>query len=164
MQRLGLLWILTLSSLLFNLVFAGLLVGAAANRNALREHLLQELAAVQLAPVPLSLQVKVDQTLPIALDVPFKETLDIPIDLSLPLDAVVTVPVDIPVLKQQVELKVPIRATIPVKTSISVTVDKQIPVRTSLPVRMEVPVNLELDLSPFRDRVVEAAGQIDWGI
>lgn len=157
-------WLLTLSSLAFNLIFAGLLVGAASRRDALREHLLAELSAVELQPVPLSLQVDVNQDLPIALDVPFQETLTIPIDLALPLDATVTVPVDIPVLKQQVELKVPIRATIPVKTSITVAVDKQIPVRATLPVRMQVPVDLSLELAPFRDRVVEAAAGMDWGI
>ena len=159
-----LLWALSLSSLAFNLIFAGLLLGAASKREDLRQHLLGALRAVELAPVPLSLQVKVNQDLPIALDVPFRETLEIPIDLSLPLDATVTVPVDIPVLKQQVELKVPIRATIPVKTSLTVNGDKVIPVRATLPVRMEVPVDLNLDLAPFRDRVAEAAEKVDWGI
>lgn len=157
-------WALTLLSFAFNLVVIGLLGTAALQRDALRERVVTELRAVPLEPVPLSLQVSVDQQLPIALDVPFKDTLTVPIDMALPLDATVTVPVDIPVLKQQVQLKVPIRATIPVKTSIQVAIDKQIPVRATLPVRMEVPVNLSLDLAPFRDRVADAAEGIHWGL
>ncbi len=161
--RYRLLWALTLLSLILNLGLIGLLLGAASQREALRQHLLSELAAVQLEPVPLDLDVEVDQQLPIALDVPFQETLNIPIDLSLPLDATVTVPVDIPVLKQEVQLKVPIRATIPVRTEIQVRVDKMIPVRATLPIQMKVPVDLSLDLAPFRDRVVQAAEGMDWG-
>lgn len=162
--RAGLLWALTLSSFAFNLIFAGLLLAAASRRDALAEHLLAELRRVELAPVPLALDVNVDQALPIALDVPFRETLEVPIDMSLPLDAVVTVPVDIPVLKQRVDLKVPIRATVPVRTTLQVRVDKTIPVRATLPIQMKVPVALSLDLAPFRDRVAEAAADIDWGL
>ncbi len=162
--RYRLLWALTLSSLVLNLTLVAL-VGSAITQGAeLREHVLGQLRTLPLEPVPLSLQVEVDQQLPIALDVPFKETLTVPIDMMLPLDATVTVPVDIPVIKQQVQLKVPIRATIPVNTSVVVEVDKQIPVRATLPIQMQVPVSLSLDLAPFRDRVTAAVEQMDWGM
>ena len=162
--RLGLLWAIALSSFAFNLVLAGVVAAALSQRDALQEHVVTQIRGVQLEPVPLSLHVDVDQDLPIALDVPFHDTLEVPIDMALPLDATVTVPVDIPVLKQRVDLKVPIRATIPVKTTIKVAIDKQFAVRNTIPIRMAVPVDLSLDLAPFRDRIADAAEQIDWGL
>ena len=159
-----LLWAIALSSFAFNLAVLGLLLTAASQREALKERVVAELRQVPLEPVPLSLNVGVDQQLPIALDVPFDRTLQIPIDLSLPLNTTITVPVEIPVLKQRVELKVPIEATVPVHTSLTVQVHEQIPVRATLPVKMDVPVALTLDLAPFRDRVADAAAQVNWGL
>jgi len=163
-SRIGLLWAIALSSFAFNLILAGVVGVALSQRGALQQHVVSEIRGVQLEPVPLSLHVEVNQDLPIALDVPFHDTLEVPIDMALPLDATVTVPVDIPVLKQRVDLKIPIRATVPVKTTIKVAIDKQFAVRDTIPIHMQVPVDLPLDLAPFRDRIADAAAQIDWGL
>jgi hypothetical protein len=59
------------------------------------------------------------------------ETLTIPVHTSVPINTAVNVPVVVPILGQQVAVRVPIQTSVPIDTTIRVPVKATVPVEVS---------------------------------
>jgi len=142
-----LLWAVLVFSLILN-VYVFIFVGGL--RHALKgpvSDLGQIVKDIQTQAI--STKVNIREDVPFSTQVSVKDTFKIPIKTSVQVRTTVNVPVIIPIIEQEVTLRVPINTTVPVDTVITVPFNSVIPVKGTSPISLEVPISLEIKQTPF---------------
>ena len=147
-----LLWLLTVISLLINVVMMRqLLLARQAARSAVAD-VLTVLDNIQ--STSLNYEVVVDQTLQIDTDLPIDETIPVVIDQNLPINTTVQVTVNAGAFGQ-IPLNVPIVADVPVNIEQDLHIDQPFAISMAVPVNFTIPINIELADTPLNSTIDE---------
>jgi len=136
-----LLWILTVVSLIVNIVLIRSLL--LARRIAVQSvhDSIEVLNGLQHQVI--NYNVVVDQNLPVKADIPIHTTVPVVIKDTLPINTTVTVTV--PGLG--IPVPIPISTTVPIDKQFNITIDKTFPLETEIPVHFEVPIVFAIEQS-----------------
>lgn len=141
-----LLWVLTVVSLLINVVLLRQVILA---RQAAQIAVGQVLGVLEdLQGASLSYDVVVDQTLQIETALPIDETIPVVIDQDLPIDTTVRANVNAGILGQ-IPLTVPIVATVPVYIEQDIRIDQPFDITMAVPVNFTVPIEVSVANTPL---------------
>jgi hypothetical protein len=142
------LWIVTIGSLLLNLVILRRLENA---RQLGRQAVLDAVAVIaDIQTKTFSQTIVVDRTLEIDTDMPVNETIPVSINETIPVNTTVTVPVDAGPLGT-FPLDIPIATSIPIDLDVDIVIDRTFHVNAAVPVYFEVPVVIAVEDTPLHD-------------
>lgn len=154
-----LIWIITLASLLFNvLLLAGFfafrlraqrevanvsktLNAIEINNLELPIHVDQQLSISMTVPFSDTFFVPISTTVPISTAVPFQDMIDVPINTIIPVNTTVNVP-----LAGLGSIPVPIVTDIPINLNVTVPISRNVRVQTTVPINLEVHVPIQSDI------------------
>jgi hypothetical protein len=142
------LWVITILSLLFNVVvFRQLVIAKQVGQQAIGD----AIATVgNLQNTTLTYTAVIDDTIPLNADLGLDESIPVPINETLPINASINVPVQMgPFGTYNVTL--PISGSVPVNTTLQIVIDQPIHVDTTVPVHLEVPIRLAVKDTPLSD-------------
>lgn len=142
------LWVITIFSLLFNVV---VLRQLAIARQVAQQALGDAIATVEnLQNTTLTYTAVVDDTVPINADLALNESIPVPVDETLPINASVNVPVNMGPLGTH-SVTIPISGSVPVNTTLNITIDQPFHVATTVPIHLEVPIQVAIKDTPLAD-------------
>ena len=153
-----LLWLLTVISLLMNVIMMRQMLLA---RQAARSAVAQVLTVLDnMQATSLNYEVVVDQTLQIDTDLPIDETIPVVIDQNLPVDTTVHATVNAGVLGQ-IPLSVPIVADVPVNIEQDLHIDQPFAISMAVPVKFNIPIDIKLSDTPLSATIDEMKAQLE---
>ncbi|MBI2122029.1 MAG: hypothetical protein HYT98_02800 [Candidatus Sungbacteria bacterium] len=142
-----LLWAVLLFSLALNVYLFVFINGLRKAARGPLSNLAQVIKDIQNQTI--TTRINIQEEIPFSMQVPIKDTFKIPIKVSVPILTIVNVPVTIPILGQEITLRVPIDTAVPVDTVVTVPLNSAIPIKGTAPVSFEIPVSLEIKQTPF---------------
>ena len=152
-----LLWLIAISSLIFNILLLGGLYNFRMRAQQEVADVNQILESVQIAD-SFELPVVVDETLPISITVPFRDNFEvpisatIPIEIMIPIDENIAFPInDVVSINRDVTVSIlilgqPIPINIPIRTDIPISLNIDVPVKLDVPVSTEIPIDLMIEV------------------
>jgi hypothetical protein len=159
------LWVITILSLLFNVVVMRQL---AIARQVAQQAIDDAIVTVSnLQNTTLTYTAVINDTIPLNADLALDESIPVPINETLPINASINVPVKMgPFGTYTVTL--PIGGSVPVNTTLNIVINQPIHVATTVPIHLEVPIQLAVKDTPLAEtfgdlktRLEELALQLD---
>lgn len=152
------LWVITLLSLLFNvMVLRQLAIAKQVAQQAIND----AIAAVgNLQNTTLTYTAVVDDTVPINADLALNESIPVPIDETLPVNASINVPVQIGPLGTY-NVTLPISGSVPVRTTLNIKIDQPFHVSTTVPIHLEVPIQVAVKDTPLAETLGDVKTRLE---
>lgn len=152
------LWVITILSLLFNVV---VLRQLAIARGVARQAIDDMIVTVgNLQNTTLTYTAKVDDTIPIDADLQLNESIPVPVDETLPINATISVPVRIGPFGTYTAT-LPIGGTVPVRTTLNIIINQPIHVATTVPIHLEVPIQVAIKDTPLADTLGDVKTRLE---
>lgn len=142
------LWVITILSLLFNVVvLRQLAIAKQVAQQAIDDAII---TVGNLQNTTLTYTAVINDTIPLNADLELNESIPVLVDETLPINASINVPVRMgPFGTYTVTL--PISGSVPVYTTLNIVIDQPIHVATTVPVQLEVPVRLAVKDTPLAE-------------
>lgn len=151
-----LLWILTITSLLLNLIIINQLLRI---RSVARQGVRDAIIVLEgLQGERFEYTVVVDEVIELDTDLPIDETIPVQIRETLPINTTVSVPLETPFGTLPVD--VPIRTTIPINLDVPVRINQTFDIRADIPIYFEQPISLALEDTPLMSSIDDVQARL----